>query len=233
MPLYGFNQRRGQILARMADKAGGLANSSLTYPAIGTVGIGGVVFINASGAEIPAYALMRVTTPTTVGDEMIVNVAKPDATFRWQYLVNGPDTVENSATARGLGTWLYETERILYDTSSTPAFDQHWGPKSGEWKLYQHRPGFVVDGRYDATNGFLWGRQLPPGEVRIKNDDGSGTLAAGASRTFGIYGGAAGTTDTGLEVTHTNGSSVAWATDKYGWATADAGGLILSAPHQT
>lgn len=32
MPLYGFNQRRGQVLARIADQAGALANWTLRGP---------------------------------------------------------------------------------------------------------------------------------------------------------------------------------------------------------
>jgi hypothetical protein len=74
---------------------------------------------------------------------------------------------------------------------------------------------------------------MPPGEVRVKNDDGGGSFAAGASgRTFGIYGGTGLTTDTGLEVTLINLSSVSWATDKYGMASLDMG-RIGGVPTQT
>lgn len=195
-----------------------------------------VPFINAAGEEIPAFAVMRVTTATldSTTNERVVNVAKPDATYRWRYLINGPETVAAASGSPGVGTWCLDSDRILYDTGSTPAQGERWGPKSGEWKLFQHRPGFLLDGRYNSTDGVLWAMQIPPGEVRVKNDDGSGSFAAGATgRTFGIYGGTAGTTDTGLEVTLNNSSSTAWAADKYGWATADAGGAIWGAPHQT
>lgn len=193
-----------------------------------------VPFINASGQTIPAYGLVRLTTPTTVDGEQWINVTTVDATYRWRYLVNGPDDVDGASGARGWGTWVFDTDKILYDTNSTPAEGERWGPKSGEFKLFQHRPGFIVDGRKDSTAGYLWGMQVIPGEVRVQNDDGGGSLAAGSGgRTFGIYGGSAGTTDTGLEVTLTNGSSVAWAAGKYGFATFDAGGIIIGAPHQT
>jgi hypothetical protein len=192
-----------------------------------------VPFINAAGEAIPAYGVMRVTTPTTVDGEMVFNVTKPDATYRWRYLINGPDAVDSTSGAKGWGTWIFDGDKVLYDTSATPALGERWGPKSGEWKLFQHRPGFLLDGRYNSTDGVLWAMQLPPGEVRVKNDDGGGALAADSSRTFGVYGGSAGTTDTGLEVTLTNGSSTSWAANKYGFATADAGGIIFGAPHQT
>jgi len=193
-----------------------------------------IPFINASGQTIPAYGLVRVTTPTTVDGEMITNVAAVDATYRWRYLVNGPDDVDSASGSRGWGTWAFDRDKILYDTTATPVQGEHWGPKDATFKLFQHRPGFIVDGCYDATNGWLWAQQVIPGEVRVQNDDGGGALAGGSGgRTFGIYGGAAGTTDTGLEVTLTNSSSVSWAATKYGFATADAGGLIFGAPQQT
>lgn len=190
-----------------------------------------VPFINASGEEIPAYAVMRLTTPTTVDGEMIVNVAKPDATYRWRYLINGPEVVSSASDARGWGTYAFDGDKILY-ASGTPAVGERWGPTVGQWYLTQHRPGFIVNGCCNATDLWLSAQQAIPGEVRVKNDDGNGNLAGGSSRTFGIYGGASGTTDTGLEVTLTNSSSSAWAANKYGFATADTGGVVFGAPHE-
>lgn len=235
MELFGFGRENARQLAKVARREGQRARGggSIEYPDfIPDRNFWIVPFINAAGAEIPAYAVMRVTTPTTVSGEQFINVAKPDATYRWRYLINGPDVV--ASAARGWGTWLMHDDKVLYDTGATPAYGERWGPKNDSWLLWQHRPGFIVDGRKDSTAGWMYAQQVIPGEVRVKNDDGSGTLAAGAgSRTFGIYGGSAGTTDTGLEITLTNGTSVAWATDKYGMATADTGGLIFGAPQQT
>lgn len=232
--LIGLTQSNHDELARMlaAYRAGLLFNRHASERDWRQRVYEAVLFINAAGEEIPAHAVMRVTTPTTVDGERIINVAKPDATYRWRYLINSHEAVATSGY--GWGTWVWDSDKVLYDTAATPAFNERWGPKSGEWKLFQHRPGFILDGRYNSTDGVAWAMQLPPGEVRVKNDDGSGTLAAGGTgRTFGIYGGSAGTTDTGLEVTLSNGSSTAWAADKYGFATADAGGVIWGAPQQT
>lgn len=192
-------------------------------------------FKNTAAETMPAWAVFRVTTGGTAA---YLAAAKPDATYRWLYMVNGPYPVAQNGTGMGsfLTTEAFSLDRgfCLYDTGATPAYGERWGPKDDSWLLWQHRPGFLILGA--NTGSGVTSRtavmQLPPGEVRIKNDDGGGSLAAGASRTFGIYGGAAGTTDTGLEVTLTNGSSTAWLTDKYGFATADAGGVIWGAPHQ-
>lgn len=235
--LIGLTPKDEAILARMVAEyeAGAFTRKPQTPPNRTQRVYEAVPFINATSPNvlIPAYAVMRLTTATTVDGEMVINVAKPDATYRWRYLINGPDEVEASTTARGWGTWIFDTDKVLYDTGSTPAVGERWGPKADEWKLFQHRPGFIVDGRKDSTAGWMYAQQAIPGEVRVKNDDGGGTLAAGAGgRDFGIYGGAAGTTDLGLKVTPTNGSSTAWLTDKYGFATADAGGVIWGAPHQ-
>ncbi len=123
----------------------------------------------------------------------------------------------------------------MYYGSGTPALNQMWGPTSGQWYLTQHRPGFMVAGSGTSSfNGatLLCATQVPPGEIRVGNDSG-GAVAASASATMSVFGGASGTTDTGMDVTLTNASSVSWATTKYGSATIDMGGLIFGVPLQT
>src|SRR3990167_1793536 len=194
-----------------------------------------ILFGNDCGETLPAYGIARVTSRVAAsGSNPAYHVvAKVDATYRWQYFVNGPVDITNQLF--GWGSFLTgDDDEVLYDTGATPAVGQRWGPKSGEFKLFQHRPGFHITGGTAGSGATarVGAQQIPPGEVRLKNDDGGGALAANASRTFGLYGGPAGTTDTGLEVTHTNGSNRSWATDKYGWATFDAGGVIFGAQHQ-
>jgi hypothetical protein len=197
-----------------------------------------IKFKNTASETAPAWAVMRITTPTAQAEYL--SIAKPDATYRWLYLVNGPKDVPQNGYGYGhfltAETFTPRRGRVLYDTGATPAVGERWGPKNDSWLIWQHRLGFWIVGsaKGSQSTARVAAVQLPPGEVRVKNDDGSGTLAAGGTgRTFGIYGGTAGTTDTGLEVTLNNGSTTAWAADKYGWATADAGGAIWGAPHQT
>jgi hypothetical protein len=195
-------------------------------------------FRNDSSSVIPAYGVVRITGGST---QDFLTVDLVDATYRWLYLVNGPRPVAAGAStpAYGLGTFLTSQSfspkyRRVSVSGATPAYGEKWGPVSGSTALGQHRPGFFILGGYDSNKNTVMALQQPPGEVRVKNDDGSGSFAAGGTgRTFGIYGGTDGTSDTGLEVTINNGSTTSWATNKYGWATADAGGAIWGAPHQT
>jgi hypothetical protein len=189
---------------------------------------------NSSGEVIPPFSVMRVTNWSKSNNEILYTVAKPDSTYRWQYLVSGPFAIGSGSSDEGLASFLSNGGPVYYN-SGTPAYGERWGPTSGQWYLTQHRPGFHVQGA--ATSSFnsknlLVATQIPPGEVRVKNDSG-GAVSAGSSATMSMFGGSAGTTDIGFDVTLTNGSSVSWSTDKYGWGTLDAGGLIFGAPHQT
>lgn len=193
-----------------------------------------VRFLNGSGEAIPPYAVMRITNVTSTASDLIYNVAKPDGTYRWRYLVNGPIACGSEATHEGLGTFLSEGG-LVYFNSGTPAINEMWGPTSGQWYLTQHRPGFLVSGATTGTfnsKSFLAAVQVPPGEIRVQNDSG-GAVTAGSSATMSVFGGSAGTTDTSMDVTLTNASSVSWATTKYGSATIDMGGLIFGVPLQT
>lgn len=261
-PVRGtYPYKRGQIIvaARISTRLGfnqGKAATSVGYPASLTeqtelllddddVAIAwidmttvpqGLRFFNNCGETYPAWGISRITGRTAASGTVPAyrTVAKVDTTYRWQYFVNGGKDVANQAY--GYGSFLDDCDgEVLYDTGATPAYGERWGPKSGEFKLFQHRPGFLIMGGTAGAGATsrVGAKQIVPGEVRIKHYDGGATMAAGETgRTFGIYGGPAGATDTGLEVTHTNDSSIAWMAGKYGWATADAGGVVFSAPHQ-
>ena len=189
---------------------------------------------NSSGETIPPHSVLRITNWSNSNNEVLYTVAKPDATYRWQYLVSGPFAIGSGSSDEGLASFLSNGGPVYYN-SGTPAYGERWGPTSGQWYLTQHRPGFHVQGATTTSfnsKNILVATQIPPGEVRVKNDSG-GAVAADGSATMSMFGGSAGTTDIGFDVTLTNGSSISWSTDKYGWATFDAGGLIFGAPHQT
>lgn len=193
-----------------------------------------VRYINSSGESIPSHAVMRVTAVSYSNGELIYTVAKPDGTYRWRYLVNGPIACGSGSADEGLGTLLAEGGPV-YISTGTPALNEMWRPTSGQWYLTQHGPGFIVNGATTTTSGgvtVLVATQVPPGEIRVQNDSG-GAVAASASATMSVYGGASGTTDTSMDVTLTNASSTSWATTKYGSCTIDMGGLIFGVPLQT
>lgn len=213
-----------------AFEAGRLTRSTYSSKPIPQRVYEAVSFINAAGETAPAYGVLRITTPSTVDGEKVINIAKPDGTYRWRYLINGPDDVGNGDP--GWGTYAFDSDKILYDTGSTPAFDEWWGPKSGEWKLFQHRPGFKLDGRYNATDGVLWAQQFPPAEVRVKNGSGGDYAAGAGPSTYKLLGGAAGNTDLGLTVSAYNDMSIAFKDTKIG-AVGDLCGRLNAVTWQT
>lgn len=189
-------------------------------------------YINNCGETLPAHGIFRISTTDTVDGRKIRVGAKVDDTYRWLYAVNGFSDVGNSK--RGWATWLWHGGDVLYDTGATPAIGERWGPKSGSFLVWQHRPGFWIIGGTSGSGSTarVEAVQIPPGEVRVQNDSG-GAIDADGTGTVNLFGGAAGTTDLGLEIAVTNGSSVSWPSTKYGWVTADAGGLNFVSPYQT
>lgn len=105
-------------------------------------------FTNGAGAEIPARAVMRVSAVTMTRGRPVYTVVKPDTTFSHLYLVNGG--AKSASGGGGWGTWLLNAGEVLYDSTYTPAIGEEWGPKSGQWSLVRHRPGFLIRG---ATAG--------------------------------------------------------------------------------
>ena len=191
-----------------------------------------VDFVNGSGEAIPSHAVMRITNWSAASGRRIYNVAKPDSTYRWRYLVNNFGTV--AIGANGKGRFLSEGG-LVYINSGTPALNEIWRPTASQWYLTQHGPGFLVNGAGTATSGgvtVIDAAQVIGGEVRVFNDSG-GAVAAGASATMSVYGGSTGTTDTSLDVTVFNRSTTSWATSKYGACSIDMGGNITGVPFQT
>ncbi len=147
-----------------------------------------VMFYNDSGETVPRYAVMGVKGWTDVGTrtsagvegEPLLKIGKPSTTFRRLYLINGPDYdgVEDKTTG-----WALMSGQVLvsYD-SGTPAFEEGWGPKPGQWTLSK---GFLgnadVLGLMDSTAKVLCCNWNP----RIAQMIGvtSGSVSAGAATT--------------------------------------------------
>ena len=110
-------------------------------------------FRNDASETIPAHAVMRVTGMVEVDGEYIYTVAKLNSSFAPDYLVNGPDelTYTSGSTCYGWGTWLWHSDYALYNTASTPAYNEIWGPESGTWRLKKNCPGFRIKGGTRGT----------------------------------------------------------------------------------
>lgn len=195
-----------------------------------------VRFKNTASETAPAWGLMRITTPTAGKDYL--NIAKPDATYRWLYLVNGPKDVAASGFGYGhfLTAEVFAQKRrqyVLYDTGNTPTQGQEWGPKDDSWLVWQHRPGFLIVGSTagSGSTARVIALQQPPGEILVYN--AGSDIAAAGSGTATLYGGASGSESTlGLTVTVRNRTSTTWSASKYGVADL-INGQAYVAPIQT
>jgi hypothetical protein len=150
---------------------------------------------NNSGEECPAFGVARVTgiSSTTSGLTQ-VQATKPDTTFSQIYIVNGPRAVPAGNTGH------YFTSRevvVLCDASA--AFGEGWGPKNGQWSLAKNYPQSAsIMGEHSSSKKYYRARW---GEITVMRGILDATLNQGSSATVSLYGGSAGTTDTGVNVT--------------------------------
>lgn len=175
-------------------------------------------FLNNSGEEVPAYAVMEVSAgaqgPFT---HERLTIVKPTTTFKRLYLVNGPEPV--AANSEGWGRYLMDDSSdnlVLYETGNTPAIGESWGAKASQWTLAKNRPGFLITAANNtsATNPYTSAVQYIVNHLKGKAD---GAISKGGSGTVSIWMGAAGSeADTTINVT-------AWA-----WGKAITSGKIVS-----
>ena len=149
-------------------------------------------FLNNSGEECPAYAVMEVTAGVRGGanayTEERLTITKPTSTFNRLYLVNGPQAV--AADKEGEGTWLMDDAAgrpVLYASGDgTPAWGESWGAKASQWTLAKNRPGFLVTGANNtsATNPYTSGVQYIVNQLKGKP---TANIAKGAAGTVTIW----------------------------------------------
>lgn len=112
-----------------------------------------VPFINASSATIPERAIMAVIG-STFDDQtntQFLKVNKPSTTFYRQYAVNG--ALESTAEGSGLCA-VSGPVQVLYDSSSSPAIGDGYGPKPGSWAVFKGYPQTTtILGTVDTTTG--------------------------------------------------------------------------------
>lgn len=143
---------------------------------------------NNSGELIPAYAVMRVESVSETTD--VHEVVKPNTTFKSRYLVNLETAIPIDGT--GHATWLDRSANVLYNSSSgSPAIDEEWGVKSGQWTLEKNRPGFLITGGNDTNGTDYWTRAKQHLVTMLKGKPDA-DIAKGATGTVSIYMGAQG-----------------------------------------
>jgi len=146
---------------------------------------------NDSGEEIPAFGCVRLGEPVEVtrdGRTSVVYPANKPNTYGSQYshAIAGPVPIaagSGSSVKYGRVTMDWPTW-ALYDTGSSPAFGQSWGPLDDSWELNPHVGGFVIHGL--ATNGRVLVAQSPMLFAYLKAD---ADVDLGNTGTFSIHDG--------------------------------------------
>lgn len=140
-------------------------------------------------AACPAYGVMRITAVSLNDSNWPrYTTAQPNSTFYRFYLVNGPVAAVSGGDGfyYGCGTFLHDGGHVLYDTANTPAFDEKWGPKSGQWSLVKYRWGFDIFGGIagSGSTARVIAKQHTVNHIKGKT---AGTHAKGASGTINLW----------------------------------------------
>lgn len=146
----------------------------------------------------PAFSCVAITSLAVTNGEIVRTVAKPSTTFYRSYGVTSPfDVTLNGSMARGIVMTAGEM-CVAYD-SGTPAVDEIWGMKPGQWTVSKNYPGFRCLGIVDSTNKIMLAVPEPILTLRAKAD---AAINANSSGTCSVYIGAAGSeTDSTVNVT--------------------------------
>lgn len=150
-----------------------------------------LMFENNSGEQIPAFGIIKITGTVTLTDYgKILKAGKPD-TYGSQFIhfVNGGQAVNDT----DIGYCANPSQPVFakYDTGSTPATAELWGPDSS-FDLKQDVGGFQIIG--GATSGRVLVVQAPMIIALAKTD---ASHAKAASGTVSLWDGTLGSeTDT-------------------------------------
>jgi len=175
---YRANQREMSNLKRTLASFGTRRHQTVYLP------IPPVKVHNNSSEVIPAYGVMRVESVDA--DTEVHEVNKPSTTFKCRYLVNlGSDIAIDGS---GNATWLEKSAQVLYRAASgTPAIDEEWGAKDGQWTLEKNRPGFLITGGNETDDGITRAKQHLVTDLIGKADS---NISKGSSGTVSIWMGA-------------------------------------------
>lgn len=149
-------------------------------------------FRNDSGETMPAFGVGRVMGFIPSEQQLYLKVTQPDGTLGQLYVVNGSTDVISGDYG---SCRLQDIGRVLVD--GTPAIDETWGPKSGQWELAKYYPGFAMFGNLDAhgtAQGVWTGIDIVMGKTDAAH-------TAGSSGSISVY---VNSVDTGINITASN-----------------------------
>lgn len=141
---------------------------------------------NGSGETIPPFSVLRITSCTFTNNEKVYTVAKPNTTFYRRYLVSGPFAIGSGSSDEGLAGYLSEGGPVQCD--ATPAIDESWGPKSGQWSLAKWRYGFTIDGGSTTFNSTTVALAVQH-QVNLIYGQTQGAISKGNAGTIEVFDG--------------------------------------------
>lgn len=145
-------------------------------------------FKNDSGETISKFGLVRPSSFSVEHSlEYIVTVGKPNTTFSPIYYVNGSEAVANG----DYGEFQIGPLFILAYDTGTPAYGEFFGAKPSQFTASKNYPhNFRCLGIIDATE--KWMAAEFTGHIESLIGKPNADIAKGASGTFNIYSGTAG-----------------------------------------
>lgn len=178
-------------------------------------GLRWIAFKNDSNETVPSHALMRIKTDVEIDGafNVILKCTKPDTTWSRRYAVNSGTPI--LAGSYGLCRTSGDVH-VAYD-SGTPAADEGWGPKPGQWTAAKNYPScLLVDGVKEAGDKIMLATL---GVIEKGLGKANGTIANEGTGAISIWAGAGlWTTDiTGMDPTAVNLGPPLASGDKVQW----------------
>jgi hypothetical protein len=109
-------------------------------------------FQNDASTAVPAYGIMRITGIVITEGKTFLTVDQPNASTT-AYAVNGPAEV----AANGYGQCVLLGPCVFQYDTGTPAFNDFYSAKSGQWTASKTGNLIRCLGIIDATNKFALG----------------------------------------------------------------------------
>ena len=164
-----------------------------------------IPFRNDSGAEIPAFGVMRPRIKADSATEIIdrdgnwcVSVVKPDTKFSRRYLINGPTAIPSN----GFGMAADGSHPVLaLRENETVECGDGWGVQPSSWKLKRYSPGrftiYAASGQSPSGDYRALFSQVECNELLVQLD---GTLTGGDTQTANILRGKTTLVETTIQI---------------------------------
>lgn len=145
---------------------------------------------NASGVEIPPHSCVAIAGGSTLDGLFHANMYRPSTEFFKSYGFTGSQAIPAHET----GGYHLEHWLATYD-SGTPAAEEGWGPRPGQFTLSKGYPGVVINSLRDSTNRIVEVAHCFPLTVLLGKTTGSVT-ANSSTTSWAIYAGTLGSEST-------------------------------------